>query len=169
MEWQASIMLVALCALYGITFFTDIRYRKIYNSVTFPAMLISFLACIYTSGFLNSIIFFFVVMVLCLVCEFMRFWKSGDSKLILAASMMTALLLESITTFTAASFFLSVLMMYLFVGHCFWLKQCNYSLRKYFQELKSSFRQNQVIGRLPGAGWIGLANLLFLLIHYVPY
>lgn len=162
---MSGLALVGLIILYSVALVTDIRHRKIKNWLTLPGMLIGLVSCVYSFGIKESLIFFGILLVLCLVSESFRLWVSGDSKLIIAGGLFTSLFLGSANLFIALGLFLTMLTLHLLMGHFYWLKKYDFNFKLYFHSVLLTLlnrSENQELGRAPGAVNFTIGNILFI-------
>jgi hypothetical protein len=148
--------------LYGISLYTDFKYHKIKNIVTFPTMAIGLALLFIQQGGLAAATVFITAVFIGLLPEFFRIWSSGDTKLFISASVVSALLL-GVSDYSLLFYFLGInTAIYLVAGHGYALYKSGFRPLVYLQLLRS----NEVIGKMPGALPIMVSNILAITLYW---
>lgn len=148
--------------LYGISLYTDFKYHKIKNIVTFPTAAVGLVLLSIQQGIQTSVSIFAVALVLGFLPEVFRMWGSGDTKLFVSASLTSAILLNTADV-RFAFYFLGInTLIYLIAGHGYTLWKSGFRLLLYHSMLKSGV----IIGKMPGALPILISNVLAIILNW---
>lgn len=160
----SHIAAVALFTIYTIAIYTDCKWLKIFNWLTFPSVIIGWGLMLIQFGLLSS--FKFLLMMLCagLSLEIIKIWKPGDTKLMLSGCIWTTLFLGMNNAVVGFGIIIFTLIIYIIAGHVVWLKTCNWSFITYFNQLTFRTTHREVIGRMPGAWTIAGGNLIYIFV-----
>jgi hypothetical protein len=149
--------------LYGISIYTDLKWHKIKNFVTFPVAGLALILMVFRYGLKASFFYVLAVIVSGGVTELFRIWGSGDTKLFIAGSLLSALLLRSANPYYVSVFLLVNIMLYLIIGHIYTFYKSGFKPALYVTML----RVGGEIGKIPGAIPIAISNLIAIILYFV--
>ena len=158
-----SIALVLFGLLYGISIYTDFKWHKIKNLVTFPVAGLALILMLFHYGLKASFFYVLAVVVSGGVTELFKIWGSGDTKLFIAASLLSALLLRSANPYFAIVFMFVNIMLYLIIGHIYTFYKSGFKPALYV----TSLRVGGEIGKIPGALPIAISNVIAVVLYFV--
>lgn len=158
-----SIALVLFGLLYGISIYTDFKWHKIKNLVTFPVAGLALILMLFHYGLKASFFYVLAVVVSGGVTELFKIWGSGDTKLFIAASLLSALLLKSANPYFALVFMFVNIMLYLVIGHIYTFYKSGFKPALYV----TSLRVGGEIGKIPGALPIAISNVIAVVLYFV--
>lgn len=152
-----------LVSLYAVSMYTDIKYKKIKNVVTMPAIAVGIFLLSFQHGLFHGIRLFVIGLMLGLLLEVFRIWASGDTKLFVAGGLSTLAIVQSDDFSVLFYFFAANLFMYLLVGHAYTLWISKFRIKEYFHRLRS----HQPIGKIAGAVPICISNMFVLGVYFI--
>ena len=158
-----QVALVLFGLLYGISIYTDLKWHKIKNLVTFPVAGLALILMFFHYGLKASFFYVLAVIVSGGVTELFKIWGSGDTKLFIAASLLSALLLRSANPYYALVFLFVNIMLYLVIGHIYMFYKSGFKPAIYITSLKVGGE----IGKIPGAIPIAISNLVAIILYFV--
>lgn len=154
------IIIALFLVLYAVSIYTDLKYHKIKNAVTFPAMLIALILLMVRQGIQTGVLLFLAALILGLLPELFRMWGSGDSKLFIAASLLSVLYIKA--DFLFVLYFLGInTLIYLLAGHGYTLLKSGFRPLVYISYMKFGGE----VGKMPGAVPIFLSNVLAIALY----
>lgn len=155
-----QIALVLIVLLHGITIYTDLKWNKIKNIVTIPAFLIALGLMLWAIDIKTNLIYLLCTFFFGLLPGILRIWSAGDSKLFIASSLLSAVLLNSADSLFVV-FYLGInMIIYLLAGHAFTFYKSGFKPLAYLANLKAGGE----IGRMPGALPIAISNVISIVI-----
>ncbi|SHN66315.1 hypothetical protein [Desulfitobacterium chlororespirans] len=155
-----QIALVLIVLLHGITIYTDLKWNKIKIIVTIPAFLIALGLMLWAIDIKTNLIYLLCTFFFGILPEKLRTWSPGDSKLFIASSLLSAVLLNSANPLFVV-FYLGInMIIYLFAGHAFTFYKSGFKPLAYLVNLKAGGE----IGRMPGALPIAISNVIAIVI-----
>jgi len=158
---QIAIVLFAI--LYGISIYTDLKFHKIKNLVTFPIAGIALVLILFHYGLRASFFYVLAVIISGFMTELFRIWGSGDTKLFIAASLLSALVLQSANPYYAMVFLFVNIMLYLVIGHIYTFYKSGFKPALYIVSLRTGGE----IGKMPGAIPIVISNIIAIVLYFV--
>jgi Flp pilus assembly protein protease CpaA len=156
------IAFILFVILYGVSIYTDLKWHKIKNFITIPIAVIALVLLIWNYGLKAGFFYVPIVLFSGLITEAFRIWGSGDTKLFIAASLVSTILLKVANPFFVLYFLGFNIIIYLAAGHLITFYKSGFKPVLYFTRL----RMSREIGRMPGALPIFISNILAIVVFY---
>ena len=158
-----QIAIILFVILYGISIYTDLKWHKIKNYVTFPVGGLALILMFFRFGLGASFFYVLAVIISGFVMELFRIWGSGDTKLFIAGGLLSALLLQSANPYYVSVFLFGNIMLYLIIGHIYTFYKSGFKPALYV----TSLRVGGEIGKMPGAIPIAISNIIAIVLYFI--
>lgn len=156
-----TISYVVLAGLTLISIYTDVKGFKIKNLLTLPSALLALVLSIIQFSVLFAFINFFSLLIIGILGEVLKLWKTGDTKLILSTGMWLSLTSPVENISLSFFYFLTFILLHLLIGHFYALKKSRFSLQRYTYSLFYN-KENESYGRFRGAITISISLLIVI-------
>lgn len=156
---------IILITLLSIAMYTDIKFHKIRNWLTLPAMLIGLVILSFQFTIMSAVLYFSMLIAIGIIAELFRLWRSGDTKLVVATGLWLALALQELQYINGLILYFSFIASHLIIGHLFGLKKYNFQVKTYIQSMFTGV--NESYGRFAGAITISLSVGVVLVLKYI--
>ncbi|WP_374724095.1 prepilin peptidase [Calidifontibacillus erzurumensis] len=157
-----TIAYIVLAVISIVAVYTDIKGFKIRNILTIPSALIALIISVFYFdnpffGFENLV----VLLLIGLLGEWMKLWKAGDTKLMVATGMWLSLTNSMENLALSFLYFLTFVLLHLAIGHFYGLKKYRFSLKNYIYSILFN-KNNESYGRFRGAITISISLIIVI-------
>ena len=156
------IALALWLVLYIICIYTDMKWHRIKNIATFPTAGFGLVLIVWRYGLRASAFFVLTVFVAGFITELFKIWGSGDTKLFISASLLSAVLVGAANPYFVLYFLEFNIVLYLAVGHTYTFYKSGFKPVLYIANLRTGGE----IGKIPGALPIAISNIAAMVLYF---